>query len=42
MAEIKKVAKRVGEAIAMIVSGGASAKGTRIAREKAMGEFNGV
>ncbi|MSR73309.1 aminoacyl-tRNA hydrolase [Candidatus Parcubacteria bacterium] len=42
MAEIKKVAKRVGEVIAMIVSLGASAKGTRIAREKAMGEFNGI
>lgn len=42
MAEIKKVAKTAGSALEVLVAGGASSKATRLAREKAMGEFNGV
>lgn len=40
MTELKKVAKRACEAVEMITSGGSTAKGMRMAREKAMGEFN--
>lgn len=41
MAEIKKVAKTAGSALEVLVAGGSSAKAVRLAREKAMGEFNG-
>lgn len=40
LAELKKVAKRACEAVEMIAGGGSTAKGMRMAREKAMGEFN--
>jgi len=40
MVEIKKVGKRVGEAVEILLSLGSSSKMVRTAREKAMGEFN--
>jgi PTH1 family peptidyl-tRNA hydrolase len=42
MTEIKKMAKTAGSALELLIAGGASPKSIRLAREKAMGEFNSV
>ncbi len=41
MTEIKKVAETAGSALEVLVAGGSSSKAVRLARERAMGEFNG-
>ncbi len=41
MKELQKVTRQAVSAVEVLVSGGSSAKGIRMARETAMGEFNG-